>query len=277
MSVWSNSRLTERSLRTGETVRQLSWVLLVIGAFFLLLWEQAGNASMLYDSARRVADPSIYAVLQIQEWQRRGEEWWRFLNQGASHLEKLESEVRALQVDSAQLEQLRRENESLRGQLVRPLSSGEQVAQWYGSSPEWFIDLGCQDGIQEKALVTYDGAFVGVTQKVHTSYSTVRTWEDPSWRLATKVGTESAYGVFSFARSVPEVEEVPASYTHLENAFVVTAGQEDVPPDFVIGQVQEVLSEPGFGTVRLVLDPIIDHKKLNFVRVAAEKEDVCQD
>ncbi len=211
----------------------------------------------------------------MRSTQISAEHWWEFLQRGSQHLAKLEHEVQQWQVDTAELQRLELENAALRQQLSRDHGPTEQVAQWYGSDQQWFLDLGCEEGVREGALVTADGAFVGVVKASHFSYSEVQAWDDPSWRLASKVGTESAYGVFSFGRSIPEVEEVPSVYKDSVGAVVVTAGQEHVPPTYILGTVQEVVEEEGFGTVRMVVDPVIDLKKIFYVRVETIDGNVC--
>lgn len=268
-------RAQSHSLREGESITRLSWAILLSIGFFLLLWEQAGNAAVLRTAAHTITQPSVQITVQMQSAQQRFANWWQFTWRGAEHLAQLEHEIRVGQVDQVRLQQLEEENAVLRSELNFPIDSSERVAKWYGNDQEWFINLGCEDGVESGALVTADGVFVGTVETVFSSYSEVKTWSDPSWRLAVKVGTESAYGVFSFGRSIPEVEEVPIVYKNLLGAQVRTAGQADAPPNYLLGKVQEIIEEPGFGTVRMVVDPAIDFRDIVFVRVESKGKNIC--
>lgn len=262
-------------VRERDSVTRLSWVILLIVAFSLLLWEQAGNAGVLRRVATWVAQPSIRVTTQLHHWQGEVGRWWQFTVRGAQHLAQLENEVRRWQVDQTRLHELEAENTALRAELHFPLSPDERVAPWYGSEQQWFVGLGCEEGVEVGSLVTADGVFVGTVEKTFASYSEVRTWDDPNWRLAVKVGTESAYGVFSFGRSIPEVEEVAIQYKDAVGASVRTAGYADIPPNYLIGTVQEVREEAGFGTVRMVVDPAVDLYSIQVVRVEVREEDTC--
>lgn len=276
---WSNQR-SEKALRSREVSFSRSWSVIVLAALFILLWEQAGTANQLRQAAQIVTQPSIEVALRVRSFVQGVQTWWQFTSNGAEHITRLEEEVQQLYFDRTRVQVLEAENAALREELDQPLRDDRGLAQWYGSDQQWFIDIGCQSGVQPGNLVSYENAFVGIVERAYPSYSEVRTWDDPDWRLAVKVGTASAYGVFSVARSLPEVEEVTgaaANPTLLQDALVVTAGQQYVSPNYVVGKVQEVIAEEGFGTVRLVVDPVIDLRKLQFVRVVKKSEDVCQE
>ncbi len=258
-----------------------AWLVVILAALFILIWEQAGNAQVLYQVNSFFVQPSFQVVESIRAQQQNVQRWWVFTQQGGQHIARLESEVQNIRFDQAQLRVLQEENTALRAELSRPVRKNWQVAQWYGSSSQWFIDVGCRSGIQPGNVVAFENAFIGVVQDVYPTYSTVRTWEDPTWRLAAVVplpeSTASAYGIFSVGRSIPMVEEVSSSVSldAFSQEYVFTAGQELVPPKYFLGTVERVESEPGFGTGTFVVRPAVAFQELDFVRVETENEATC--
>jgi len=276
VSARGSQKITTRS--GWGNIPGYAWVLLAVFGFGVMLIEQAGVVAAPREVAMRLTEPSIFLAEKIRNYQQRGYSWWQFIQHGAEHLAQAEYEISQLSLDAAYIHTLEEENRALQKEVGRTLSDDWVLAEWYGSPAQWFVDVGCRDGIVVGSVVTKDRAFVGIVSAVFDRYSEVRTWDDPSWRLAVKVGSESARGVFSVGGGYPEVSEVPMAIEkseYLVGESVVTAGQDHVPANRLLGKVLSSQSEPGFGTVRLVVDPVFDFSDIQFVSVVRENTSSC--
>lgn len=249
------------------------WILGVLLCFVVLASEQAGWLGW-----KRLAHFSIDPGIRLQSISHqvwlKGRQQWQFWQEGAARLAQLENDFARLQIDRAELSRLHQENQQLGS--TNTVAHSNVLARWYGSKNNWFVSVGCTSGVVVQSPVLFQGALVGQVSEVTPNYSRVQTWDDPSWRLAVKVGTQSAQGVFHSERGLWEVTDVLRGNAVESKSTVVTAGQGLLPGDVPLASVDSVREETGFGTLSLIVQPLLRLEELRWVEVLpGTGGDVC--
>lgn len=248
------------------------WLVALFLSLLILLFEQAGGDRFLQTLAYRASQPSLETTRAIRIVIQKVEYQVVFWREGARRLSQLERDRVSLQIDRQRLHDLQQENESLRKALSLS-ESQTRVARWYGSVNQWFVDRGCNQGVQSGEAVLMDGSLVGVIKTPYPEYSTVSTWTDATWRMPVKIGTESARGVFTSQEGYLAVTEVPAQVGIKEGDQVSTSGNGLLNPDLPIGTVQSILLIPGMGTQEVTLKPYFQTRDVSWVRIQQKSEE----
>lgn len=245
-------------------------------AFSFILVEQSQIQLPLRSMAYSSSSPGRKIAAVIQNFRSWSVEKLTFIQEGGRRLAQLEYAYRKAVVDQHELTLLRQENERLLEELQLRQPQQLQLVEWFGTHRSWFINQGCQDGVQVGATVYADRNFLGTVTEVEREYSTVRIWDDPSWRIPVKVGTASAQGLFQVSRGKPEITEVLPNAMVQRGDLVVTVGGAGIPPQVPLATVTEVADSSDFGTRELIVEPLASPSESRWVYVEKQQEQVCQ-
>jgi cell shape-determining protein MreC len=179
-----------------------------------------------------------------------------------------EARWRTVQLDTATLVTLEKENQLLRAALQWQQAHRETVYAWKGSGTTWWMAAGCKEGVKEGEAVVHDHTIIGTVQRVGQQESAVATVADPDWRLAVVIGTASAQGVFMTQRGTPSVEEIAPHMPVAVGEIVTTAGQAGVPRGLIVGKVMAILAENSQATKTAIVDLALPPSAANWVQLA---------
>ncbi len=184
--------------------------------------------------------------------------------------------------------ELRRENENLKRQLgySASLEYDHIPARVIAGDPSNLfasvtIDKGTRDGVRIGMVVTafQDGFFglLGKVETVGTSSSQVRPLVDPDHYVAARLDKTRYEGLVE-GRGNDEGELLmkyvrkTAQDVVCVNDLIVTSGMNSLyPPGLFIGRIREIHSREYSATLELILTPIIDVKKTEYVFLLEEK------
>lgn len=235
-------------MRGSSQIFQRTALLFIFGFCFLVV-SRAGLDALWRTGVFAFVQPSIAILQSTGKSANYILDGWNIVFKGGSHLARLEAERADQDSLRSALEIIEKENALLRAELGRSSRSEREVlARFYGFRDHWFVDVGCKEGVQIGAPLFREGSLVGEVKEVYAQYASVRTLQDPSWRLPVQVGTASARGLFQVATGMPEVQEIPSAEPIQEGDLVRTLGGGLLPPGVLVGKVFRVVEESGTGT-----------------------------
>lgn len=192
--------------------------------------------------------------------------------------EELEARLRTVTVDYVRLRALEEENRSLRAQANFIVERGFQTvgarvvsrSLQHGNAVVT-IDRGARDGVQVgQAVVTDDGLLVGKVQALGERTSVVLLVTDVRSRVAAAAaGTSRLDGIVEGQGSgTARFTLVPQSVPLERDDILVTSGtEEQVPPNIVIGLVNDVASQPTDPFKSAAIEPLAPLDRLELVSV----------
>lgn len=197
-------------------------------------------------------------------------------------LEEKERQIMHLSVDYVELNALKEENEVLRKTLGFVSDQGYDavVANIISRSvlPNrgfFTIDRGSKDGMELGMAVIYaEGVYVGKITKIYERTAIVTLTTDPNSRVAiSKAGEHKLIGIVegrgnrtALATLIPQEEEL------FGNDVLVTSGTEEkIPPDLLVGLVNEVLDESTDPFKEATLEPLVQTDYISAVAVLRPK------
>ncbi|MFH1078636.1 MAG: rod shape-determining protein MreC [Patescibacteria group bacterium] len=191
---------------------------------------------------------------------------------------ELEARLGALAVDYVRLRSLEEENRSLRA------LTGFLDRSGYDSVPARIIarsadprdatiliDRGSRDGVEEgMAVVAEEGIFVGKVTSLKERIATVTLVSDTASRVAAaSPGRERLFGlVEGSGNRVARLTLVPQQESLERDDVIVTAGTEEkIPPNLLIGLVNDVDGKPTDPFKSASLEPLANVDRLDLVIV----------
>lgn len=205
--------------------------------------------------------------------------WWTQARRiSPQELETLRVQGQEHLVQTAQLEQVRQENASLRAQLefvertkvdvVAAKILSKRISHMVS---RFVIDAGADDGIEAGAAVlAQEGIYLGKVTDVGARASTVTALGDPTHSVAVSLLNESrTIGVASGAvGDLLRIDFIPVDETIEVGELVVTSGLEDaVESGLLVGVVNAIVQEPGSAFQQAVVEPLADIRRLTSVLV----------
>jgi len=196
---------------------------------------------------------------------------WRGL---ADENRKLMSENLAFQSRLAELNRLRADNESLReapglkdklGADLLP--AGIYYSFFAGASYVVAINKGSTNGVLvDNVIVSGEGVLVGRTERTYNNYSSVALVSDPGFRVSVLIGAEGTAGIAVGALDKGmEITLVGQGERAVEGDMVFTAGNDNFPPDLLVGSIRHVEPDSAGLFKSVYLEPLVD--KINLSRV----------
>lgn len=133
------------------------------------------------------------------------------------------------------------------------------------------IQLGEQDGIRVgQAVITETGVVVGVVTRVDASTSTVRLVIDSQSRILAKLQNDTqSRGIIVGERGISiSMQFIPRNETVEQGTTAVTSGLDPlIPPDLLIGTIQETTTRAGELFQSAVIQSPIEFRRLSVVAV----------
>lgn len=154
----------------------------------------------------------------------------------------LEAKVSSLTEKNRSLEE---ENELLRKQLQAPLSAKFSFIPGYVISvtqtdedTQMKVAAGSSEGVMQGMPVLSEAILIGIVRDVTPRISTVQLIVSPKSTVAVKT-SGAANGIVSGGF----VDRVLQSETLVPGHTVVTSGEDGLPPELLIGEIAEIVSE----------------------------------
>lgn len=191
---------------------------------------------------------------------------------------RLRAEVEKARGDAARGEYAEHERRLLSALQGLDFSGDLQgvTARLVADSPSNFqltvsIDRGTEDKVAVGMPVVTAGGLVGRVIEASRARSTVLLIDDPSSAVGVRLAGSGEVGVVTGAGSRgPLAVDLVSFETKVEKGeTVVTSGLEGglFPPGIPVGRVREAHGRPGQLEQDVLLDPIVDLRRLEFVRV----------
>jgi rod shape-determining protein MreC len=163
--------------------------------------------------------------------------------------DKLKNENIDLLEKTAEIDELRRENESLRNQLN--VSSRKKhdllIADAFGLersgiSSTMIIDKGSTDGVKESMAVVAGGnVLAGVVQEVFSGYSKVRLLDDPRSEISVRIGDSQVVGgAKGLVGAGIFLDFVTNKDLINVGDLIITSGIDKLPESLLVGKISDV-------------------------------------
>ncbi|MDF1496948.1 MAG: rod shape-determining protein MreC [Patescibacteria group bacterium] len=199
-----------------------------------------------------------------------------------NEIEELRLQLNHLSVDYVQLHALKEENAVLRNTLGFVEQQGYEsvMANIISRSvvPDrgfFMIDRGSKDGIEiGMAVIFGEGVYVGKITKIYERTAIATLTTDPTSKVAISLaGQHKLIGLVegkgnrtATATLIPQEEEVRSN-----DVFVTSGTEEKIPPDLVVGIINQVLDESTDPFKEATIEPIVQTDYLNVVAVLRPK------
>jgi len=190
-------------------------------------------------------------------------------------------------VDEEELERLRRENATLRGELVRAEADGRRAAELdallalaaagtritsvgsaFGFDRTATLDAGSRDGVRDGQTVVSGAGLVGRTTRVGPFTSSVLLLTDPRSTVGARLTREGTIGLATGDGEALVYELVEGGGLS-EGDALLTAGSTTYVPGVPVGRVTSV--DPPGALVRTGrVQPFVDVRALELVGVVTE-------
>jgi len=138
------------------------------------------------------------------------------------------------------------------------------------------INKGSKDGVRNTQLVVGSDGVVGQVTQVTPLYSTVLLITDPTQHLPVKNARNGIRGItkgLASNESGMSVEFIPLdSDIKLGDIFVTSGIGTPYPPGYFVGEVSEIHKPPNEPFISIILKPIQNMNKLEFILIVSKKE-----
>ncbi len=193
--------------------------------------------------------------------------------------ERLRTENLELKQQIANLQSAQQENATLRQLLdyfeTETNKLPRTIARVVGRDPEnpsiLILNAGRRDGIVEnQAVVVEEGIMIAKIDEVLSRTSTARLLTDSESRVAVTIsGGAPSSKIARGERGLSLIlDQIPQGEILASGQLVITSGLEPaIPRGLLIGEVEEILSEPNDLFQSAVLRPITDYQQLLHVAV----------
>lgn len=257
-------------------------LLLVLSSITVITIDYRGDSGGLIGSAKDIARDTFSPVQSAAD--AVFEPVGNFF-QGVLRYGDLETENARLREDlaSARGQVLRAETAEREQKALLELSDLDFVgdipsvpARVVSTSPSAFeltveLDQGSSSGVLEGMPVVAGAGLVGQVVDVSSSRSVVRLLVDPKTRVGVRLATSGDVGVAAGegARRDLTVEFIEAETGVKRGEVATTSGLQNsvYPPGIPIGQVTRWRDEPGSLRREVRLEPVVDFRRLQFVKV----------
>lgn len=258
-----------------------TYAVLLLVSIFLLIAEQSGAFSFLWDAAGLTAKPGIATTryLQTTYISLQDQIFWR--QRVVTRLSQVEAE--RLQQDLAVAElTLQIETLSAQADAAAVSVAGSvnpdlwQASVWQGIPGAWQVQSGCLAGVNPgDPVITQDGVLVGNIRNVYQTYSTVSSWDSPDWRTPVRVGTASAIALAESTVTAPALSRLRWPSPVAVGDSVFTAGGGTTPRNLLVGSVQALEPAPVFGEVSGEIRVPVDLQRVQNVLVPSGRGETC--
>jgi rod shape-determining protein MreC len=139
------------------------------------------------------------------------------------------------------------------------------------------IDKGSKDGVRNTQLVVGSEGVVGKITQVTPLYSTVLLVTDPTQHMPVKNVRNGIRGITKGLATNEKgmiVEFIPLdSDVKLGDIFVTSGIGTTYPPGYLVGKVSRIDKPPNEAFLTIILKPIQNMDKLEFILIVSQKND----
>ena len=139
------------------------------------------------------------------------------------------------------------------------------------------INKGSNDGIRNTQLVVGSDGVVGQVTQVTPLYSTVLLVTDPTQHMPVKNARNGIRGITKGLATSDRgmiVEFIPLDYdVKLGDIFVTSGIGTTYPSGYLVGKVSKIHKPPNEAFLTIILKPIQNMDKLEFVLIVSQKND----
>jgi rod shape-determining protein MreC len=247
----------------GKTI--FWYLIFLLFGFLLIFFEQLGWLGWLH----RLFQPAIIsldtATNQIKSNPLPFNYFSRSCSDQSERVSDLEKEVARLNGLLAQLEACQEENKASRRLLGAPLPAEWQFlpVKIIRVGDVYFINQGKQAGIELGWPLVWENVYLGQVVEVQEQVSRVKLVGQDGSKISVKIKADEvvqAKGIlYGLGKIQAEVRQILAQEKVAKNDLVMTAGDENVPPDLALAKVEEVVKETNEvyqkAKVKLLIDP----------------------
>lgn len=176
---------------------------------------------------------------------------------------------RELAVNQSALSACREENEAMRRLLGAPLSPSWRFlpAKVIGSPDGLLINIGTGSKVKPGMAVIFQEIFVGRISWVGENLARVTLPANSESRLPVLVRSQKEVGVKARGLLKGEggkviLDQVLQEESISEGDLVLTGGEENYPPDLLIGKIVEVQRQEAELFQQAVVEPLVDYQNL---------------
>jgi len=196
-----------------------------------------------------------------------------------TQINSLTEENLQLKVSIAKLQDVEKENESLRHLLDYFETQGPDfprvIARVIGRDPEspslLLLNIGRRDGVEENNAVVVDqGILIAKITEVYAQTSRALILTDPESAAAVTIsGGAPTSKLARGERGLSVIlDQIPQQETITVGQMVITSGLEPtVPRGLLVGEIEEIVSESNDLFHRAVLRPLVDYSGAHIVAV----------
>ncbi len=246
--------------------RILFWYLLfLLFGFSIIFFDQLGWLGWFH----RLTQPAIislhFSVNQLKEGFNFSNYFSRSCFDQSERISDLEKEVARLNGVWVQLEACQEEIKASRRLLGAPLPAEWQFlpVKIIKVEDSYFINQGKQAGVELGWPLVWENVYLGQVVEVQEQVSRVELVGQEGSKISIKIKAADvvqAKGIlYGLGRIQSEVRQILAQERAARDDLVVTAGDNDVPPDLALAKVEEVVKEKNEvyqkAKVRLLIDP----------------------
>lgn len=185
-----------------------------------------------------------------------------------------EGKERELAVSQSALSACQEENEAMRRLLGAPLPSFWRFlpAKVIGSPDGLLINVGTSSKVKPGMAVISENIFIGRISWVGENLARVTLPANPESRLPVLVRSQKEIGVKARGLLRGEggkaiLDQVLQEESISEGDLVLTGGEENYPPDLLIGKIIEVKKEEAELFQQAIVSPLVDYKEMSIVFV----------
>lgn len=260
--------------RRGIQWYKRPWFLLVIAAAILVLH---------YIGILRPIESVMMSVMQpVQGWLFQSSVGLSSNENDQQNVEQLteqqQKEIYALQVENARLKAIVQQSQVLGDQLAFLQQAELRSVQAKITSKSTdklahtvMINRGTNDGIEKgDAVIIENGILVGVVHDVQATASSVLLLTSFNAKIsATVQNAQQSPGIVQGDHNISlRLTFVPQTDTLAVGDTIVSSGNDEhIPPDLVIGSIQEIFQQPGSLFQEASLTPLFDLSQLSIVSV----------
>lgn len=198
---------------------------------------------------------------------------------------ELRDQVLELQQELSQLQIAKQENESLKQLLdfheESALLAPKHVARIVGRDPDsqsiLLLNIGQRDGVElHNAVTVNEGIMIAKIIDVSARSSKALLLTDNQSAVAVTIsgGAPSNKLVRGERGLSLFLDQVPQGEVMYEGQLVVTSGlEQSIPKGLIVGEIEEIISEPNDLFQKAVLRPLTDFQSIEFVSVITPTED----
>lgn len=250
----------------------------IIGLLILIFFQRIGAVRPIENVITTAFKPVQQFLITISEKTKGVADYFQSVKKLKSENEVLRNSVAELSVENLSLKQNISDNELINEELEFITSHDYQsvTAKIIGRSSDEYLQVviinkGDSVGIQKGFPVVSDkGILVGKIIDTNSNISKILLLNDNQSEVSAIIqNNDKSPGIISGQYGISlNMELIPQGDLIEKNQLVTTSGlEESIPPDLVIGSINDSSKRPGELFQEATIEPLVDYKNLSIVTV----------